>query len=816
MSIYAPPSNIQSVFNPSNYGGLGVDGQITTNYLDANYVQFPVVQGNMTLVGTNILGDVTQQGDLTTTGDITGETIEGTSFLVGTTNLLTEIGTKQDTINDGDLTIAKTDGLQTALDNKYDDTGGTIGGNVSITGDLVVGTTNVITEIGTKQDTINDGDLTIAKTDGLQTALNNKYNNTGGSIGGNVSITGDLVVGTTNIITEIGTKQDTINDGDLTIAKTDGLQTALNNKYDNTGGTIGGNVSITGDLVIGTTNVITEIGTKQDTINDGDLTIAKTDGLQDALNNKYDDTGGTIGGNVSITGDLVIGTTNVITEIGTKQDTINDGDLTIAKTDGLQTALENKYDDTGGTISGNVSITGDLVVGTTNVITEIGTKQDTINDGDLTIAKTDGLQTALENKYDDTGGTIGGNVSITGDLVIGTTNVITELGTKQDTINDGDLTIAKTDGLQTALENKYDDTGGTIGGNVSITGDLVIGTTNVITELGTKQDTINDGDLTIAKTDGLQTALNNKYDDTGGSIGGNVSITGDLVVVTTIMDVIVTTNIITEIGTKQDTINDGDLTIAKTDGLQTALDAKQATIDEDTDLSCNSLNTSTINTSGRVDIGNAGGQSEGLVLTGEEPTITLKDTNGRSGMIHMNSDNMYFLSGVSNSEAWSQVDGEWPLILHTDTNRAEFGGQLDCDLDAFHYSAADTVLIKGIGADLSWTLTIRGSTIQNGDSFRPKYTGKYSITLCIFFGTGSSGQVKVSLKLNGSEYNLNGGSFGTNIISANDANDSGNILSGNMIVDAVAGQDIKAYVYIGTLRYYGGVSFLAGYYIGNT
>ena len=282
MSIYAPPSNIQSVFNPSNYGGLGVDGQITTNYLDANYVQFPVVQGNMTLVGTNILGDVTQQGDLTTTGDITGETIEGTSFLVGTTNLLTEIGTKQDTINDGDLTIAKTDGLQTALDNKYDDTGGTISGNVDISGDLV--------------------------------------------------------------------------------------------------------------------------------------------------------------------------------------------------------------------------------------------------------------------------------------------------------------------------------------------------------------------------------------------------------------------------------------------------------------------------------------------------------TNG----------------------------------------------QLDCDLDAFHYSAADTVLIKGTGADVSWTLTRRGSTIQNGDSFRPKYTGKYSITLCIFFGTGSSGQVKVSLKLNGSEYNLNGGSFGTNLISANDANDSGNILSGNMIVDAVAGQDIKAYVYIGTLRYYGGVSYLAGYYIGNT
>jgi len=70
-----------------------------------------------------------------------------------------------------------------------------------------------------------------------------------------------------------------------------------------------------------------------------------------------------------------------------KQDTIQDGDLTIAKINGLQPALDNKYDDTGGSISGNVDITGDFVVGTTNIIYEIGMKQDTIQDGDLTIAK---------------------------------------------------------------------------------------------------------------------------------------------------------------------------------------------------------------------------------------------------------------------------------------------------------------------------------------------------------------------------------------------------------------------------------------------
>ena len=105
--------------------------------------------------------------------------------------------------------------------------------------------------------------------------------------------------------------------------------------------------------------------------------------------------------------------------------------------------MDDKYDDTGGTINGNVNITWGLLVGTTNIITEIETKQDTIEDGGLTIAKSDGLQTALNNKYDDTGGTINGNVNITGDLVVGTTNIITEIGTKQPTINDGDLTIAK-------------------------------------------------------------------------------------------------------------------------------------------------------------------------------------------------------------------------------------------------------------------------------------------------------------------------------------------------------------------------------------
>ena len=85
----------------------------------------------------------------------------------------------------------------------------------------------------------------------------------------------------------------------------------------------------------------------------------------------------------------------------------------------------------GGDISNNLIINGSLDVKTNITLPDIGDvedtiqgKQDEINDGDLSISKTSGLQIALDNKYEDTGGTINGNVSITGDLAVGTTNIL--------------------------------------------------------------------------------------------------------------------------------------------------------------------------------------------------------------------------------------------------------------------------------------------------------------------------------------------------------------------------------------------------------
>jgi len=69
----------------------------------------------------------------------------------------------------------------------------------------------------------------------------------------------------------------------------------------------------------------------------------------------------------------------------------------------------------------------------------------------------------------------------------------------------------------------------------------------------------------------------------------------------------------------------------------------------------NILTSSTNILTARIDV------SDKLVITGQQPTLNLKDTNARSGMIHMNDNRMYFLSGETNTESWSQVNGQWPL-----------------------------------------------------------------------------------------------------------------------------------------------------------
>ena len=204
---------------------------------------------------------------------------------------------------------------------------------------------NLEASILLKQDIINDGDLTIAKTNGLQAALNLKANssdvytkaeadnllsnkldtsvfNTQIALKANIAdvyyksvlytkTEVDSLVSNTNLSnyytkTEsnnlLGAKQNIINDGDLTIAKTLNLQSSLN--------------------------------AKQDTINDGDLTIAKTSGLQSALNLKLD----------SSQINNYYTQTEVNNLVNAKQDIITTGSLSIDKVANLQTSLNSKND----------------------------------------------------------------------------------------------------------------------------------------------------------------------------------------------------------------------------------------------------------------------------------------------------------------------------------------------------------------------------------------------------------------------------------------------------------------------------------------
>jgi len=637
MSIYNPPSRTQDIFNPSNYGGLGAGGEITIDYLKSSFFEFPVTQGNTTLVGTSVLGDITQQGDFSTTGDL----------LVNDVNIITELGNKQDEIADGDLTISKTEGLQTALDNKYDDTGGTINGNVSITGGLLVGTTNIITELGNKQDTIEDGDLTIEKTSGLQSALDNKYDDTGGTIDGNVDITGNLVVGTTNIIIELGNKQDTIEDGDLTIAKTSGLQTAIDDKQEiiNEDTYLSCKRVSANQLVAFQTQEFDTIVLRRPTgysgrsndfiinfqelqcwVNDVNILASNAVDLvslyalwtdkgvdigaerpsSGAYNNEFSYTFGSVVYEYAThspisyrNDDQVVLIIKQIppTEINAIQSLVlynrTDDPAYNVRTEGLAIELYNETNDP--TFSNNL-ISTNVIASSSDVYRFdfksidsyisgfVGSPQSTTNIPNDTYALKE-----ITDAYENTDGNVScdtinstGNVDIGGNLVVGTTNIITELGNKQNTIEDGDLTIAKTNGLQSALDDKYDKTGGLISGGVQISGQLAPNG-NIFTD---ERLVIQSGD-TMELADETEVKISSGVIDV--VVDGadeSISLNGYTYLNGTLELLVDEGTILNNVGGGIEIINYFNYNKLKED-----VAGKQDTITPSTDLSCNSLNT---------------------------------------------------------------------------------------------------------------------------------------------------------------------------------------------------------------------------------
>jgi len=110
------------------------------------------------------------------------------------------------------------------------------------------------------------------------------------------------------------------------------------------------------NLIVGSTNVITEINTKQNIITDGSLSISKTLNLQSSLTNLQDNID--LKQNTLVVGDNITITGNMISSTGGG----GGGEITQEQLDTKQNTLINSSNITTGTISSG-SITGrDLVV----------------------------------------------------------------------------------------------------------------------------------------------------------------------------------------------------------------------------------------------------------------------------------------------------------------------------------------------------------------------------------------------------------------------------------------------------------------------
>ena len=254
MSIYTPPNKQQSIFNPRNFGSLSQGGEINREYLNANFLAFPVAQGTITLVSANVLGDINQQGEYITSGDIvvddiSGDIISANTILIGTQNLLTEI-----TTNTGKII--------------------TINGSLeTIASDVSKKQERLITGENISIDTSNNITLTEVVTDSeLSTALDTKQNKliTGSNISidasNNITLT-EVVTGS-DLTTALDTKQNKLITGDnisidasnnitLTEVVTDtDLSNALETKQNKL--ITGDNISIDASNNITLTEVVTD------------------------------------------------------------------------------------------------------------------------------------------------------------------------------------------------------------------------------------------------------------------------------------------------------------------------------------------------------------------------------------------------------------------------------------------------------------------------------------------------------------------------------------------------------------------------------
>jgi len=273
---------------------------------------------------------------------------------------------------------------------------------------------------------------------------------------------------------------------------------------------------------------------------------------------KYDKTGGTITGHVTISSTVVIldyvslqssldvsGALSVKGEIDMNSNKIINMDDPTAPTDaatkayidnaviGLASGEINISE--GGDITGDLNIASDMFIGGTLTVSGLSTFKSTINVTNNNIINVPNpsnntdvankqyvdseISTSISTKYDVTGGTITGNVTIRSSLYINSAITLPNGPiSSTDAVNKDYV-----DNINTSLSSsKYDKTGGTISGTVTVAGILSVNSNRIINV----DDPIYITDATTKQyvDNSLNTLDTAKYDKTGGVISDAVTL----------------------------------------------------------------------------------------------------------------------------------------------------------------------------------------------------------------------------------------------------------------------------------------------------
>ena len=333
---------------------------------------------------------------------------------------------------------------------------------------------------------------------GIAAALADKLDTAGGTISGDLTVIGPLGVG--SYIGAFGSVQ-VGGEYPLTVdanyGKITGLQTP----------TASGDAAPKG-------YVDTGLAGKQDTLTFDNAPTAGSDnpvksgGIAAALADKLDTDGGTVNGGLTVIGPLSVG--SYLGAFGSVQ-VGGEHPLTVDANQGKVTGLQTP------TASGDAATKGYVDAG-------LAGKQDTLTFDNAPTAGSDnpvksgGIAEALADKLDTAGGTVSGDLTVIGPLSVG--SYLGAFGSVQ-VGGEYPLTVDANYGKITGLQTP------TASGDAATKGYVDAG-------LAGKQDTLTFDNAPTAGSDnpvksgGVDTALQDKFDKTGGTVNGDVTINGDV------------------------------------------------------------------------------------------------------------------------------------------------------------------------------------------------------------------------------------------------------------------------------------------------